>query len=311
MNSQQGRDAKPSTSDWARFAWHHVRAAVPPDWEVTAYSVEDRAGRLEFNTRHGLQGIVSWEPCGREPDRLTTMTTFLANNIIGRKDARDLRATDIKTEAAGLFVLGWLDETRPTQAIAYDAAGGHLVRWVFEGRSTPAGRRDVIRPILESFDFNHDPDACEYRLHGIHARLPWEYRIEDIAVLPANVMMSFEALESKRKAVLRRWGLADLVLGRKDLGDFYKPILHALGIEVEASTPCRVSGCDARLMRFNAPREHHGDRFMRRRWSGGQAVVWHEPEANRICAFEQIGPEGSAALAFADVVPGCALEGGD
>ncbi|MGI5868778.1 MAG: hypothetical protein ACOX9C_04965 [Kiritimatiellia bacterium] len=295
--------------DWNRFAWHHVRADVPPDWEVTAYSVEDRAGRLEFNTRRGLQGIVSWEPCKREPDRLTTMTTFLANNIIGRKDAKDLRATDVKTEDAGPFLVGWLDETRPTQALAYDAKSERLVRWVFEGHTSPAGRRDIIRPILESFDFNHDPDACEYRLHGIHARLPWDYQIEDIVVLPANVMMSFEALDSKRKAVFRRWGLAGMLLGRKDLADFYKPILRTLGIEVEASAPCHVSGCEARTLRFNAPREHHGDRFMRRRWFGGQAVVWHDREANRIYAFEQIGPEGSEALAFEDALPGRRLEG--
>ncbi|NCB05776.1 MAG: BREX-1 system phosphatase PglZ type A, partial [Clostridia bacterium] len=30
---------------------------------------------------------------------------------------------------------------------------------------------------------------CEYRLHGIHARLPWEYRIEDIAVLNVSAKL--------------------------------------------------------------------------------------------------------------------------
>lgn len=290
------------------FAWHHVRGVVPHGWEVTAYSVEDRIGRLEFNDRHGLQGIVSWEPCSREPDRLTTMATFLANNIIGRKNADKIRATDVRTEDAGPFLMGWLDETTPCQAIAYDPKSQHLVRWVFEGHSAKADRQNILRPILESFDFNNDADVCEYRLHGIRCVLPRDYQIEDIIVLPANVMMSFESEASMRKAVFRRWGLADMVLGKTDLMRFYEPILRTQSIEVEASRLCHVNGCDARLVTYNAPREHHSDRFMRRRWSNGQAVIWHDEDANRVYTFEQIGPADTRELEFSAVIPGLNME---
>lgn len=302
--------ARPSPSlAWTPFAWHHVRSVVPQDWEVTAYSVEDRAGRLEFNTRTGLQGIVSWEPCQREPDRLTTMTTFLANNIIGRKNAQSLRATDVQTDSFGAFIVGWLEPTQPTQALAYDAQSKTLVRWVFEGHTSGTSRQSIIRPILEAFDFNHDATTCEYNLHGIHAQLPWDYKIEDIVVLPANVMMSFESTESKRKAVFRRWGLASVIRGRRSLLDFYQPILRTLGCDVEDSAPCRVSGHEALKITYNAPREHHGDRFMRRRWSGGTAIIWHEKDTNRILTFEQIGPQKTSPLVFANTIPHRDLEG--
>ncbi len=290
------------------FAWHHVRAVVPADWEVTAYSVEDRAGRLEFNTRHDLQGIVSWEPCSREPDRLTTMTNFLANHIIGKKNPRKLRSNDIFTVEAGRFLVGWLDESLPCQAMGYDPKSGHLIRWVFEGHSSKADRENIIRPILESCDFNDDETTCEYNLHGIHCVLPRDYKIEDIVVLPANVMMSFEDEASKRRAIFRRWGLANMILGKQDLTTFYKPILRGHSIEVEASTLCHVSGCEGRLITFNAPREFHSDRFMRRRWHNGKAVIWHDADANRVYTFEQIGPEESQALEFNEVIPERSLE---
>lgn len=311
MKKTPQKDRPPRSEPGERFAWHHVRAVVPQGWEVTAYSVEDRIGRLEFNDRHGLQGIVSWEPCNREPDRLTTMATFLANNIIGRKNADKIRPTDVHTEDAGLFLMGWLDETTPCQAIAYDQESQHLVRWVFEGHSSKTDRQNILRPILESFDFNNDADVCEYRLHGIRCVLPRDYQIEDIIVLPANVMMSFESEESKRKAVFRRWGLADMVLGKTDLMRFYEPILRTLSIEVEASRPCHVNGCEARLVSYNAPREHHSDRFMRRRWKNGKAVVWHDPDANRVYTVEQIGPDDTPELKFTDVIPGLTLEVSD
>ena len=88
------------------FAWHHLRGVVPADWEVSRFSMEDRVGRLEFANRRGLQATVSWEPCEREPDRLTTMTVFLANNVLGKQAARErnLRVNDVHTAEAGAFV---------------------------------------------------------------------------------------------------------------------------------------------------------------------------------------------------------------
>ena len=131
------------------FAWHHLRGVVPADWEVSRYSVEDRDGRLEFANRRGLQALASWEPCEQEPDRPTTMATFLANNLVGRRAARarGLRATDIRTAEAGPFVLGWLDDDLPVQALAYDRAEKRLIRWVFEGRPSCSPATSTMTPM--------------------------------------------------------------------------------------------------------------------------------------------------------------------
>lgn len=289
------------------IAWHHVRMIVPQDWEVTAYSVEDRAGRLEFNTRDGLQGIVSWEPCKREPDKLTTMATFIRNNILGKDKSMNLRTGDIRTQTAGEFLMGWLDDTGPCQALGYTDKGKHLVRWVFEKHASEKGRRDIIAPLLESFDFNDD-ELCEYALHGIRCTLPRDYKIEDIVILPANAMMTFESEDSKRRATFRRWGLAEMILDGMDMTDFYKSVLKTNGIVVDSAEPCRVNGMEGRIVRYNGPREHHSDRFMRRRWHNGIGVIWHDTDANRVKTFEQIGPDDTDALAFDATLPGLSVK---
>ena len=260
------------------FAWHHLRGVVPADWEVSRFSMEDRVGRLEFANRRGLQATVSWEPCEREPDRLTTMTVFLANNVLGKQAARErnLRVNDVHTAEAGAFVMGWLDLNLPLQALAYDRAGNRLVRWVFEGLTAPENRKRIVEPILRSCDFNDDPAVCEYRLFGIHAILPREYRIEDIATFPARTMMAF----------------------------FYRWAVRGNGIDWISSEPCTVSGWEGRRMRYSAPREHHSDRFMARRWKNGDAYVWHDRAANRVYSFEQMGPDGYPVLALPDCIPG-------
>ena len=301
--------AKPVPAGFSPFAWHHLRGAVPGDWEVSRYSVEDRDGRLEFANRDGLRATASWEPCEREPDRATTMASFLEKNLLGRAAARErgLRRGDLRTEERGAFLVGWLDDALPVQALAYDRVGGKLVRWIFEGASDARGRRDVVAPVLGSCDFNDDPDVCEYRLFGIHAVLPRDYRVEDMVVLPANVYVSFEQEKGRSRAAFRRWGLASSIRGGDSLLDFYARVVRTNKIEILSSEPRTVNGHEGLFARFSAPREHHGDRYMARRWKNGIAWVWHDRDANRIASFEQIGPDGREELPLS-TVPGLSAD---
>lgn len=306
---QANKKSKASTLQTENsFAWHHIRGVVPADWEITAYSVEDQEGRLEFNSRRGLEAAVSWEPCNFDPDRLATMATVLENRISKGKKELKIRSTDFKTAEIGPFLVGWIDETLPCQALAYKAKSGHLIRWMFEGHSSQAHRDKIIRPILESCDFNQDEAGCEYHVSGIQCILPWDYKVKDIVLLPANVMISFESETSKRKTVFRRWGLAGMLLGSHDLTDFYKPILTNHGIIVDTCTPCHVDGWEARRLTFNIPSELQSDRIMRRRWTNGVAIIWHDGAANRINAFEQVGPDNTKALDFNAIFPGHTLK---
>lgn len=290
------------------FAWHHIRAVVPADWEVTSDSGDVNAGRLELNTRQGLQGVVSWERCSHEPDPLATMTRLFTEHLIGQENPRKLRPAAIRTAKVGHFLVGWLDESLPCQAVGYDPKSGHQIRWVFEGYSSKADRENIIRPILESCDFNKDDARCEYNLYGIHHVLPRDYQIGDIIVFPANITMSFESEISKRRVTFRRWGLASMILGKHDLTTFYTLFLRSHSIEVEVSTPCHISGCEGRLITYNAPSKHNSGRAKRHRWQNGKAAIWHDTVANRIYTFEQIGPEGSQTLEFNDVILGYTLE---
>ena len=301
--------ARPIPAGFAPFAWHHLRGAVPGDWEVSRYSVEDRDGRLEFANRDGLRATASWEPCEREPDRATTMATFLERNLLGRAAARErgLRRDDLRTEEIGPFLVGRLDDALPVQALAYDRAGERLVRWIFEGAADVRGRREIVAPVLSSCDFNDDPDVCEYNLFGIHAVLPRDYRVEDMVVLPANVLVSFEQEKGRSRATFRRWGLAAFLRGEDSLLDFYARVVRTNRIEVLSSEPRTVGGHEGLLARFSAPREHHAERYFMRRWHNGLAYVWHDRAANRIHSFEQVGPDGYDRLP-PETVPGLAVE---
>ena len=286
-------------------AWHHLRVEVPDTWEVTAYSVEDRIGRLEFNDRDGLLATIGWEPCEREPDREGTMRVFLQNNVLGADARRRIVPDDLETADIDPFRLGWDRQgTGPCQALAYHARDRKILRWVFEPRTRTGGLRwdAALAPILSTWGFNDGPEK-EYRLHRLHCRLPIEYELEDVIVLPANVKFVFEHRDHHRRAIFRRWGMAEMILRGLSLGAFHAHILKTDGDSIHSQTPCTVSGMEACLTDFDAPREHHSDRFMARRWKGGQGVVWYDRDAMRLYAFEQIGPEKSPPLDFAATIP--------
>ena len=283
-----------------------MRVEVPATWEVTAYSAEDRVGRLEFNDRHGLLATVGWEPCGREPDRDGTMRVFLQNNVLGRDVRRRVEPDDLETADIGPFRLGWDRQgAGPCQALAWHAARRKLLRWTFEPCVRTGGLRwdAAVRPILSTWGFNDGPET-EYRLRGLHCRLPEGYELEDAAVLPANVMFVFEHARHRRRATFRRWGMDALILGGLPLGAFHARILQAGGAFVRRQEPCRVDGLEACRTEYDAPREHHADRFMGRRWRNGVGWIWHDREEMRLYAFEQIGPADSPPLDFSRTIPG-------
>lgn len=291
-----------------RICWHHVRASVPHDWEVSAYSLEDRAGRIEFATRRGLMATVSWESCTSEPDVETTMVAFLRNNVRTPR-TRVMEKSELKTGRIGRFMSGYLDLSVQAQALAYSQKSKKLIRWIFETSSASGFRSwpEVMSPVLNSFDFNDDP-LMEYSIFGVHAFLPREYEIEDMVSLPANVMMSFENSKNKRRVVFRRWGMADMILEGCSLGLFHERVMRTHGISVDSRTSCKVNGMDGCVSIFNAPREHHMDRFMSRRWKNCKAVLWYDREAKRLNAFEQSGPESAPELEFGSVFPGLSIQ---
>ncbi len=297
-------DWTPPTTDLV--AWHHLRVEVPWTWEVTAYAIEDRVGRLEFNDRHGLLATIGWEPCDREPDREGTMRVFLQNNVLGKDAARRIEPDDLEVADIGPFRLGWDRKgTGPCQALAWHEGHRKLLRWTFEPCVRTGGLRwdAALRPILSTWGFNDGPET-EYRLRGLHCRLPAGYELADVVVLPANVKFVFEHAEHHRRAIFRRWGMDTMILRGLPLGAFHAHILTTDGVSVLRQEPCTVSGMEACRTEFDAPREHHADRFMSRRWKGGEGVVWHDRAEMRLYAFEQVGPAKSPPLDFDATIPG-------
>lgn len=278
----------------SQLAWHHLKCVLPPDWEVTAYSIEPRIGRLEFSTRQGLQALLSWEPCGREPDPDTTMRDFLEKLFPASGLSANL-ASEIKIGRCGSWMLG-AAARGPAKALWYRPEQKILLSWVFEPSA-----RDAMQAILGSSVPNEGAQR-DYQIHGVHARVPANFDIEAMHVYAANVMIHFES-DKRRRLIFRRWGMPHLVLDGRTLLEFAPWMLRAAGNTVQDSKEETLEGMPAVLSRFSMKPTFQLDKFMGRRWHNGEALLWLNPGEKRIYSFEQIGPSRTPALDLYDCNP--------
>ena len=282
------------------IAWHHFKVRVPPDWEVTSYSEEDRTGRLEFSTRRGFQGTVSWERCKRDPDLETTILSFLQNNVPGLGPADVQSAADVEFRSVGDFLVGYHTDHTPCQALAFLPGAKKLLRWVF----APAGKKvldTVWMPILKSFEPNSG-DVVEVSIFGLHFFSPEGFSLEDMKIAPANVMLGYES-RKKVRFIVRRLGLAGILLCGHSLQEFYRAFLGGQKCVVAECSPATISGMPAAHAKYRTRGEHQMDKFMGRFWENGDAWLWHDEDENRLYSFEQIGPPKRPLAAFNGVFP--------
>jgi len=283
-----------------QLAWFHFQFRIPAEWEVTAYSIDDLAGRLEFSTRKGFQARVRWEACRQTPDIQTTMLTFLRQNMPDAESQSPAAAMNINTKNAGIFLMGHLGENAPCQAVAYLEQPKILLHWAF-GPYDERAAEDVWMPILQSFQPN-DGEIIRYAIYGMDFQLPNSYQLEDMKVLPANVMMAFES-SNKAQATFRRWGMPDLLLQERSLEVFFPWFLRTQGCRIENVEKSVVSGMEAVKISYEKRGEHQMDRFIGRPWKNGKAWLWHDRDEMRVYAFEQIAPPKRPLLKMTDVFP--------
>lgn len=278
-----------------QICWLNGGFRVPADWEITAYSVEEREGRLEFGNRRGFQALFSWNPCKTRPDRTALLSAFpVPPGGEGRKSHKG----EFRTAEVGHFVLAWGRADGPCQAMGFWEAERKRIRWIFP-TAGEAQLNGVIKPILESAEPNSGP-LRRFCAFGLDFRLPAEFRLERVNAQPANVEMVFES-SRKVRVSFHRLGLPEALLQGQSLEAFYSTFLRARGASVHLVRPTVVGEWEAVDAAFSQAGEHQLDRFMGRDWTNGEGRLWYDRGQKRLLAFEQIGPPKVSLLSFESI----------
>lgn len=244
------------------FAWLHLKADLPPAWELTTYGKDPAFGSLEFSTLRGKLAAFHWRRAG-----------------IRRKQRADADWTRHEEEDGGrVFSLRW-------------EAEGLDLSWEFAPEAV-----ESAEAVVKSTRRN-DGEWRGYTLHGIRARVPAAFSLDRVQVHPGNVMMSFTD-SSHRRLVYRRWGLPEHVTRGLSHEEFFRKLLEAEGLRVDElirKTPGKGSLAGVRVnagvfAAFSSRGLTPLARLLFRR-ARGRGWMWSEPEALRLCTLEQLAPK--------------------
>lgn len=269
-----------------QIAWHDVAFDLPDHWEVTGYSIASQAGRLEFSSRQGALGVLSWETCKRMPDERRTLSEHHRRYLKENDKEAFQRFAELETRRVGAFLVGLPADGAPCQAVMHLERQSKLLLWSFPNFSK-AKYEETWRPILESFRPN-DSEWRIWSMFGIRCRLPRDFELEESACKPADVWLAFER-KNLHRIDLHRWGLPRELLRNRDLESFLRDVLRGHEGKVLSSHKETFRGMESVSITAEVRGTHGMDRLYGARWKG-TGRIWHNTEEKRLYAWVQSAP---------------------
>lgn len=163
--------------------------------------------------------------------------------------------------------------------------GSPPCRWTWSFQEAAASERDAV---VAATRFEAE---MAYTLGPMRVRLPEGFRLKEVTAFPANLMLSAETPD-RRRVVHRCWGLPDSVLAGEEEASFFRKLLQAGGLRVEATRRESFQGRNAIRMETSAAGLTPWQRLRFQR-ATGRGWIWREEETGRLRTFEQLAPCGA------------------
>ena len=281
------------------LAWHFVQCQIPDDWECTHFNTEAMRGRLQFNTRNGIQATLHWRIFKHNIDEVRMINEVHKRHLEKNEPEHFMRFMELQQYNRGGFIFAHDIPGQLAHATHFDQENKIHLHWVFPNY-TEERARDIFNPILESYRENVG-DTRRWSLYGIKGTLPNTYGPIEIEPIPANVNIIFE-VPKHHHVHLRRLGLPDIIMNGNSLFGFYGNFQKKLRRRVTAKKEFTFHGMEAVELEIEQRGEFAMDKLAGRWWRGN-ATIWHNKEEQRLYTFEQIGGKKTKRLELNDVFP--------
>ncbi len=286
-----------------RLAWHWFAFDLPHEWEVVGYSTNPRNGQMEFHTRHGFMGLLTWTTFRTRPDmRRVSRDLYMEvlaseKRKMGQPCAAVAQADPACDQAAGFYLLH-SGEQAPCMAVTFIDEPRILLTWIFPRFDLDAAERYWL-PLLESFQENVGA-IREWAIFGLRLRVPAEFMLADISPEPGRTHITLENPEHLH-VTMRRWAMPEYLLAGSDLSSFYCRVLRSLGADVVETRNRDYNGFSAVRVDFKRRGEYAMEKLSGRWWTG-QGIIWHDLREKRLYSFEQVGRKSVKRLEMSRVV---------
>ena len=280
------------------IAWHYFQCQIPDDWECTHFNTEPQLGRLQFNTKDGLQGTLHWRLCKHAIDEVKMINEVHKRHLEQHDNERYNTFIELQQYNRGGFIFAHDIPGQICHATYFVAEHKIHLHWIFPNY-TEERAREIFSPILESCKENID-EQRRWALYGMDGYLPQTYAPIEIEPIPANVSIIFEG-PKHHHIYFRRFGLPDILMNGTTLFGFYGNYQKKIRRRVTAKKEFVFNGMEAIELEIEQRGEYSMDKLAGRWWKGN-GFIWHNVEEQRLYCFEQVGSKKTKRLELNDVI---------
>lgn len=240
------------------IGWQGIRCVLPPDWNITGFSMDRESGslRVDAPANSSLSVQIRWHNAALPDQGPPTAYTFLAYKVreVLKRPAPPAPAIDLKAnlerilketakqtkKGKGAFDYTLKPEktegdTDERSAIAFSWTGvgrgqgkiwrcsvcNRVVVAQVIGTSKDATQIGVIASQLFATLHDHGQDGYDlWALYDLETEVPDDFRLEEQKLLSGHLHLVWG--RGGEKIVLDRWGLANMALKRFTLDEWFR-----------------------------------------------------------------------------------------
>ena len=273
------------------LAWHHFQFDIPHVWEVVKYKTDPDNGEMILSTRDGVAMQIFWGKVKEKPN-ITRRLQELVKANLKEKNMAELDDAAIKKNIS--HVHNW-DVYRHTSKSFPVFAGCYLEKEkILLNITLPVLQkndpREIIDSILSTYHENNGEDIF-WGIGGIDAKLPKEYKLNQIELLPSFQKIFFETKKGYR-VVLYRYAMMSKHLENQSLAEFFARATgrkKELFFKDEFTKDRQDKGIE--LKYYTRGDGNVLTNLISRQWVG-DIFIWTSKEKERIYAIESHARKG-------------------
>ncbi len=199
--------------------WQGIVAEVPADWSLAAVSGDDKSGYFRIDSAGSLILEAKWSSAGKSVDLESRLREYL--NDLRRRSRKRKISFDSKTKTrdASSITFSWRSDRK---------AHGRL--WLCEkcnrviiAQLSGSLSEDVSIPasqILPTFEDHTEDGWRTWAVYDLIAEVPPGYVLEKHKMMSGYIQLIFR--KKSNRLILERWGLANVVLKKSGLKDWFR-----------------------------------------------------------------------------------------
>ena len=201
------------------IGWQGIVAEVPVDWSLAAVSGDDKSGYFRIDSTGSLVLEAKWSSAGKNVDLESRLRAYL--NDLRRRSRKRKIDFDSKTKSkdARSITFSWRSDRKAHGKLWLCEKCNRVIIAQLSGTLSEDVSASAAN-ILPTFEDHNEDEWRTWAVYDLIAEAPPGYVLEKHKLMSGYIQLVFR--KQSNKLIIERWGLANVVLKKSSLKDWFR-----------------------------------------------------------------------------------------